>query len=450
MAVPSWATLAETAAQKASAVAAKLQVAGRRGTWELAEGPPSSQARLRTFGTDPSKIRVTFYRDNHAWCPYCHKVWLQLEEKQIPYRVEKINMRCYGPKKKSFLAKVPQGMLPVLEIDGNIITESSRIMTTLEDAFPNYHPLLPPKGSSGRREAEQLMQVERNLFGAWLNWLRGEESARAQQAFAQALDATEAALGNNGGPYFLGKELSLVDCIFASTLERIAASILYYKGFKIRDSRWSRITAWFTEMEKRPTYRATQSDYHTHIHDLPPQIGGCIPNGTAAQQKMAAALDGSDGTSWNLPLPPPKASAEPLNAGIEDPQMDRLEAAVAFCRHWENVVRSASTAAGAKEASADEAFRTAIAGLLRDSGEVPDKVVPAIGEGKERAARALRFTRDRISVPRDMSATAARQLRAHLNWVADQLDPQHVGAAIPIQEDHRMDTDPCRFGLPNL
>ncbi len=34
--------------------------------------------------------------DHAAWCPYCQKVWMQLEEKQIPYTLEKINMRCYG------------------------------------------------------------------------------------------------------------------------------------------------------------------------------------------------------------------------------------------------------------------------------------------------------------------------------------------------------------------
>ena len=27
-----------------------------------------------------------------------HQVWLQLELKRIPYTLEKINMRCYGPK----------------------------------------------------------------------------------------------------------------------------------------------------------------------------------------------------------------------------------------------------------------------------------------------------------------------------------------------------------------
>ena len=34
--------------------------------------------------------------DHAAWCPYCQKVWLLLEEKNISYRLQKVNMRCYG------------------------------------------------------------------------------------------------------------------------------------------------------------------------------------------------------------------------------------------------------------------------------------------------------------------------------------------------------------------
>ena len=33
-------------------------------------------------------------------------MWLQLEEKQIPYEIEKINMRAYGDKPATFLQKV--------------------------------------------------------------------------------------------------------------------------------------------------------------------------------------------------------------------------------------------------------------------------------------------------------------------------------------------------------
>ncbi len=93
-AAPSWSVLAEIAKQAAAAIGAEMMTAaGRRGGSE--DGAPSAQARLRTFGESPASVRVTFYRDTHAWCPYCHKVWLQLEEKRVPYRVEKINMRWY-------------------------------------------------------------------------------------------------------------------------------------------------------------------------------------------------------------------------------------------------------------------------------------------------------------------------------------------------------------------
>jgi glutathione S-transferase len=60
------------------------------------------------------------------------QVWLLLEEKQIPYRMEKINMRSYGDKPQEFLQKVPSGLLPVVELDGRPITESLDIMMILE------------------------------------------------------------------------------------------------------------------------------------------------------------------------------------------------------------------------------------------------------------------------------------------------------------------------------
>jgi hypothetical protein len=38
--------------------------------------------------------RLTLFRDAAAWCPYCEKVWLVLEEKRVPYEVRKVNMNC--------------------------------------------------------------------------------------------------------------------------------------------------------------------------------------------------------------------------------------------------------------------------------------------------------------------------------------------------------------------
>merc|ERR1719238_1759041 len=98
-------------------------------------GPTNAQSRLRLFGHGEDQVRVTLFRDNHAWCPYCQKVWLFLEEKRVPYRVAKVTMRCYGQKEPWYLKKVPSGMLPALELDGRIITESDDILAALEAAF---------------------------------------------------------------------------------------------------------------------------------------------------------------------------------------------------------------------------------------------------------------------------------------------------------------------------
>ena len=43
---------------------------------------------------------------------------------------------------------------------------------------------------------------------------------------------------------------------------------------------------------------------------------------------------------------------------------------------------------------------------------------PTVRDG---LAVSLAYLRDRVGVPRDMSYPAARQLRAHLNWMIDQL-----------------------------
>ena len=66
----------------------------------------------KVLGTVLSILAIN--RDHAAWCPYCQKVWIQLEEKQIPYVIEKINMRCYGDKPADYVAKVRAGNVQVL------------------------------------------------------------------------------------------------------------------------------------------------------------------------------------------------------------------------------------------------------------------------------------------------------------------------------------------------
>jgi len=64
------------------------------------------------------------------------KVWILLEEKMIPYKVEKINMRSYGDKPAAFLRMVPNGLLPAVIYDNKEVqTESLDIMIKLDRMF---------------------------------------------------------------------------------------------------------------------------------------------------------------------------------------------------------------------------------------------------------------------------------------------------------------------------
>ena len=88
-------------------------------------------------------------------------MWLQLEEKRIPYRVEKINLRCYGDKPASFFQINPSGGLPVATIKGRTISESNDIMMELERQFPHHKPLIP--SDQIRFDALMKLEVEHSI-----------------------------------------------------------------------------------------------------------------------------------------------------------------------------------------------------------------------------------------------------------------------------------------------
>ncbi len=388
---------------------------------DLAAGPTSAQAQQRLFGRPAGEIRVTLYRDHHAWCPYCQKVWLWLEERRIPYRIRKVTMFCYGQKEPWYTDLVRGGMLPALELDGRLITESDRILEALETAFG-------PLGlGMNAPEALPLRQLERQLFRAWCQWLcvpsRGAaEEARSQQGFERFAERFAIALAATSGPFLLG-ELSTADLIFVPYLERMNASLAYYKGFLLRE-RYPAIDRWFHALERRSTYLGTQSDFHTHAHDLPPQMGGCYVSGTPQQKALAQRIDAGP---WPLVGPP---GSDPETSQSEPP--DAAGVALArVLRHRDTLL--ARNPLGRE--GLDRPLRCALT-LLITGRECP----PPAG-----SAKGLRYLRDRISVPRDMPLHPARRLRRSLEATArlDPADPSAPGEPIPVQ--HRRDQDPAPF-----
>jgi glutathione S-transferase len=128
---------------------------------DIGRGNSNHKSNLRLFDAPDGYIpEITLYRDSSAWCPYCEKVWLYLEEKRIPYKVEKIPLRCYGEKPRSFYQINPSGGLPAAIIKGKTMSESNDIMFEIEEKFKDYKPLLPLKTSNEYNRVEYLLNLE--------------------------------------------------------------------------------------------------------------------------------------------------------------------------------------------------------------------------------------------------------------------------------------------------
>ena len=63
-------------------------------------------------------------------------MWLVLEEKRVPYVVEKVNMNCYGSKPAWFWAMQPSGGIPVAKLDGQV-SRAPRLRTGVNEALRN-------------------------------------------------------------------------------------------------------------------------------------------------------------------------------------------------------------------------------------------------------------------------------------------------------------------------
>ncbi|MEM1031788.1 MAG: glutathione S-transferase N-terminal domain-containing protein [Myxococcota bacterium] len=382
-------------------------------------GPTNAPSRLRLFGATEADVRVTLYRDHHAWCPYCQKIWLWLEERRVPYRVRKVTMFCYGDKEPWFLRRVPSGMLPALELDGDLITESDVILGRLEGAFGPLGPM-----ALKSEAAWPLRQLERALFGAWCAWLCRPARTRAQrdarrEAFRSVAREVERALESTDGPWF-GADLSAVDLVFVPYVERMNASLFYYKGYSLREEHPA-IDRWLSALERRPTYLGTQSDIHTHVHDLPPQMGGCFADDTEAARRNRHQVDEGP---WDASLPDTRREAPPEAA---------TEALSRVVAHRDTLLRINPAASGDR---LDHALRAALTTLV-----IGDDTAAAVAPPAGTDA-ALRYVRDRINVPRDMSLHAARALRTALEATAARAGD---APGPPIPTRHRRDQDPAPF-----
>jgi glutathione S-transferase len=381
----------------------------------------NSYADLRLFGQTENDVMVTLYRDRHSWCPYCQKIWLWLEYKRIPYRVKKINMFCYGQKETWFLDKVRSGKLPAIEFKGEIVTESDEIIAFLENEFGALGSFIT---SSHLKKTKEL---ERGIFRAWCNWLCREsfnfiDNRFRKKRFKESISKFDEILGESESGFIDPAESTsselvpgIGDLIFIPYMERMNASLSYYKGFNLR-SNYRYIDKWLTLFEGTSTYRGTQGDFHTHSHDLPPQMGGCYKESNEKQIAFSKSIDTGEGLG-NFEF----------NKNY-DSKYYAIFALKRIIKHKNNLIKVNPH----DKEYFEESLRSALTHMITGEIRTPEKL----------SGKSLRYLKNRISVPRDMPIISARLLRQSLNKI-ELLDQNNEEEKIPLK--HRYDQDPKNF-----
>ena len=391
--------------------------------YDRVNGINNSHTNLRLFGYKKDEAMVTLYRDRHSWCPYCQKIWLWLEFKRIPYKVKKINMFCYGQKEKSYLMKVKSGKLPAVQYKDKIITESDNIISFLENVFGSLGSYIHSKNLI------EIRELEREIFRSWCNWLCRDsfnliDKSLRKKRFQEVLVKFEKLLSTSEMG-FIDPSLSqhgdiepgIGDIIFIPYMERMNASLAYYKGFNLRE-KFPYINNWLTKFEECSIYRGTQGDFHTHSHDLPPQMGGCYKEENNNQIYFSELINNGQGLG-NLEL----------NKNFDLNYYAKF-ALKRVLKHKDNIIRANPY----EKKLFDESLRSALIYMIDGQICLPNNI----------NVKALKYLKNRISVPRDMPLISARLLRQSLNKIESFSADSDID---PIPTKHRYDQDPKLFKM---
>jgi glutathione S-transferase len=177
-----------------------------------------------------------------------------LAEAGAPYEFYSVSLERNEQKKPEFLAINPSGKIPALRLpEGEVITESSAILLTIADHFPNAR-LLPPQGGFARAQAFR-----------WLAYMASEiypmvEIVDYPERFAPAGDEAKALKlkardrvrermllieRSIAGPFLLAGGFSICD-IYAAMFSRWSV------GKEWREDNLKKVTALAAAVAERP------------------------------------------------------------------------------------------------------------------------------------------------------------------------------------------------------
>jgi glutathione S-transferase len=205
---------------------------------------------LRPFNACWEEIMPNYMLVSFKTCPWVQRSAIILREKNSPFEFRHIES---DNRPGWFLAISPHKKVPVLRIDDKeTLFESNAINEYLDEVVsPQLHPKDPIQKAINRAWTDYIPTFASSVTGCAYAATE-EDYKKAIAKIPDAFDRLEKALEKQGsGPFFNGKEYSLVDAAYAPFLQR------YVFLNNIRPigqiEKFPRLKAWTEALMARPS-----------------------------------------------------------------------------------------------------------------------------------------------------------------------------------------------------
>ena len=223
----------------------------------------------------------------NAWfCPFAQRAWIALLHKGVDF--EYIEQNPYN-KTAEWLAVNPRGLVPTIAHEGKEVYESSICIEYIDEAWPNG-PALMPKDPHDRAYVRIWSDhIDKKIVRSFYTYLlkqNQDEKAEGKAQFVVGIEQWLEAM-RPGGPFFMGKDITMADIMLAPFVDRFDVLKHFYDFEVAADDKLASILTWWAAMKEVESIKKTLQPRDRLMEKYKDYAAG-----TAASEMADAIRDG--------------------------------------------------------------------------------------------------------------------------------------------------------------